>query len=202
MTEPHDLALRLSRGLAARPELRGAGIPRVVPKGGHVFRADDDDNIFILEHGLVKLCFLPRDGKEWIRSFVAAPGAFGLPFLQSPEEGGSFTAVSLEPCTFVVYSYDLLLRLGALYPDLARVSHDLIRVYALQRERRWRNMLSLPAEDAYREFLNDHPGLSDRITQADIARYLGITAVALSRIRGRMGHMGNTGNTGNSNHES
>jgi CRP-like cAMP-binding protein len=47
-------------------------------------------------------------------------------------------------------------------------------------------MLSMSAEDAYREFLKDHPGIAERVTQADIARYLGITPVALSRIRGRM----------------
>jgi len=182
----HELALQLMRGIAARPELRHAGLPRSAKKGATVFRPGDEDRIFFLEHGLIKLCFLPKDGKEWIRSFVAAPGAFGMPFLQAPDEEGSFAAVCLENCTFTTYPYDLLLRLGATHPDLARISHDLIRAYALQRERRWRNRLSLSLEEAYREFLGDHPGLTDRITQADIARYLGITAVALSRIRGRM----------------
>lgn len=186
MTPHHELALQLSRGIAARPELRSAGIPRTGKKGSLVFRPGDEDRIFFVEHGLVKLCFLPHDGKEWIRSFVAAPGAFGMPFLHAPEEEGSFAAVCLENCTFVAYPYDLLLRLGATHPDLARISHDLIRAYALQRERRWRNRLSLTLEGAYREFLNDHPGLLERITQGDIARYLGITPVALSRIRGRM----------------
>ena len=75
---------------------------------------------------------------------------------------------------------------GASAPEFSRVSHDTIGVFALLRERRWRNMLSMSAEDAYREFLNDHPGIAERVTQADIARYLGITPVALSRIRGRM----------------
>jgi CRP-like cAMP-binding protein len=166
--------------------LRGAAVQRTLRKGGEVFRPGDENSIFILEHGLVKLSFLPPNGKEWIRSFVQAPGVFGQPFLQAPEEEGTFSAVSLEHCTFTVYPYALLLRLGAAEPDLSRVSHDLIRLYALQRERRWRNMMGLSAEEAYREFLNEHPQIADRITQADIARYLGITPVALSRIRGRM----------------
>ena len=186
MNESNDFALQLARGIASRPEMRGAGTPRSVKKGGLAFKPGDDTSIFFVEHGLVKLCFIPRDGKEWIRSFVAAPGAFGKPFLQAPQEEGTFEAICLEACTFTVYPYDTLLRLGAAHPDLSRISHDLIRTYALERERRWRNMLSLPAEAAYREFLKDHPGLVDRLTQADIARYLGITPVALSRIRGRM----------------
>ena len=155
-----ELSLRLARGIAARPEVRGAGVARTVRKGGRVFREGDEDAIFVLEHGLVKLCFLPPDGKEWIRSFVSAPGIFGMPFLQAPEEDGAFDAVCLEPCVFTVYPYSLLLFHGASAPDLSRVSHDLIRLYALQREGRWRNMMSLSAEDAYREFLNDHPGIA------------------------------------------
>jgi len=34
-------------------------------------------------------------------------------------------------------------------------------------------------------FDDENPHLANRVTQADIARYLGITPVALSRIRGR-----------------
>jgi CRP-like cAMP-binding protein len=56
----------------------------------------------------------------------------------------------------------------------------------MQRERRWRNMLSLSTEKAYKAFLEEHPDVASRITQADTARYLGITPVALSRIRGNM----------------
>ncbi len=186
LTQIPELALRLARAFVSNAEVRASGVPRTLRKGAHVFRPGDDDSIFVLEHGLVKICFLPPDGKEWIRSFVSAPGLFGQPFLQSPEEDGSFSVVCIENCSFMVYPYALLLRHGASAPELSRVSHDLIRLYALQRERRWRNMLSMSAEEAYREFLTDHPGLADRITQADIARYLGITPVALSRIRRRM----------------
>jgi CRP-like cAMP-binding protein len=181
-----ELSLRLARAFVSNADVRAAGVPRTVPKGAQVMRGGDEDAIFVLEHGLVKICFLPPDGKEWIRSFVSAPGLFGQPFLQSQEEDGTFSVVGIENCSFMVYPYSLLLRHGASAPELSRVSHDLIRLYALQRERRWRNMLSMSAEDAYREFLKDHPGIAERVTQADIARYLGITPVALSRIRGRM----------------
>ena len=57
---------------------------------------------------------------------------------------------------------------------------------ALRKEEREHDFLCLTPEDRYRAFVEDNPTLASRITQADIARYLGITPVALSRIRKRM----------------
>lgn len=45
--------------------------------------------------------------------------------------------------------------------------------------------LALSPEENYRQLLAESPDLAQRLTQNDIARYLGITPVALSRIRGR-----------------
>lgn len=43
--------------------------------------------------------------------------------------------------------------------------------------------LDINAETRYRNFLSKYPGLENRINQYHIASYLGITPVALSRIR-------------------
>ena len=48
------------------------------------------------------------------------------------------------------------------------------------------DLLCRSAEERYRVFLAQEPALADRLTQSDIARYLGITAIALSRIRRRL----------------
>ena len=42
----------------------------------------------------------------------------------------------------------------------------------------------------YRLFLDEEPALAARIPQKDLALYLGITPVALSRIRGRLNRAG------------
>jgi CRP-like cAMP-binding protein len=186
MTHAFELTRNFLRQMASYPELRNAGTRRTVRKGDEAFQEGDELNVFALEWGLVKLCFISSDGKEWIRSFVAAPGVFSQVYLQAPGEGTSFSAVCLEDCAFTVYPYPLLKRLGAENPDLVRAGFDVIQLYLLQRERRARNMLSLTAEEAYRDFLQEHPEIAARITQADTSRYLGITPVALSRIRQRM----------------
>ena len=52
---------------------------------------------------------------------------------------------------------------------------------------REREFLLFDAETRYKSFLNTFPGLERRIKQHLIASYLGITPVALSRIRKKMG---------------
>ena len=181
-----ELTQHFLRQIASFPELRAAGVHRTAKKGDEVFRAGDDQAMFAIEWGLVKLCFISGDGKEWIRSFVAAPGVFSHLYLQAEQEDNIFSATCLEDCTFVLYDYEFLKQVGAQHPELAKAGFDVVQYYLLQRERRMRNMLALSAEAAYKDFLREHADIAGRITQADTSRYLGITPVALSRIRQRM----------------
>ena len=54
---------------------------------------------------------------------------------------------------------------------------------ALVKESREKELLLDSLEIRYRRFLKEFPGLADRIPQYHIASYLGVTDVALSRIR-------------------
>ena len=186
MSTREDLTQHFLRQIARFPELRSAGVRRTAKKGEEVFHPGDEQTMFAIEWGLVKLCFISGDGKEWIRSFVQAPGVFSQVYLQRPDEDTTFSAIALEDCAFTVYPYAMLVRIGAENPELVKAGFEVIQHYLLQRERRARNMLSLSAEESYRDFLQEHADIAGRITQADISKYLGITPVALSRIRQRM----------------
>ena len=55
------------------------------------------------------------------------------------------------------------------------------------KEKRERELLLLDAESRYKSFIHEFPHLEPRIKQHMIASYLGITPIALSRIRKKMG---------------
>jgi CRP-like cAMP-binding protein len=55
------------------------------------------------------------------------------------------------------------------------------------KEKREREFLLFDAEARYQSFLKSYPGLEKRVKQHQIASYLGITNVSLSRIRRKMG---------------
>jgi CRP-like cAMP-binding protein len=54
------------------------------------------------------------------------------------------------------------------------------------KEKRERDLLLLDAETRYRNFLNEYPGMDQRIKQGVIASYLGIKPETLSRIRAKI----------------
>ena len=60
---------------------------------------------------------------------------------------------------------------------------DLLMSFAMKKEQRKFELLCLSAEQRYKNLLTKSPDISKNITQNDIARYLGITPVALSRIK-------------------
>lgn len=61
-----------------------------------------------------------------------------------------------------------------------------VQMLFVEKERRESEFLSDDAETRYRKFRERFPGVEDRIRQYHVASYLGITPVALSRIRKRL----------------
>lgn len=56
------------------------------------------------------------------------------------------------------------------------------RVHEIE-ERRVKQLLLADAQTRYLKFLHDFPGLDSRLKQTDIASYIGVSPVSLSRIR-------------------
>ena len=56
----------------------------------------------------------------------------------------------------------------------------------VRKEKRERELLTLSAEQRYVQFLEDFSELEAVVPQKDIASYIRVTPVALSRIKGRM----------------
>jgi len=61
-----------------------------------------------------------------------------------------------------------------------------LALHTLAREHRAQDLLILSAEDRYRTFLTALPELVGVLPQKDIASYIGVTPVGLSRIAGRV----------------
>ena len=162
------------------------GRPARLAAGQHVFRQGDADrSVYVLRDGLLKAYYLSDDGKETVKSFILPGEMIGSLASAWLKQGCSFNVVSLEPSSVVRIDFDTLH--AASHEDLqlatAMVEH-LLR-FAMKKERREREFLTESAQERYRMLLDSSPDLFEKVTQKDIARYLGITPVALSRIRRR-----------------
>lgn len=140
----------------------------------------------VVRSGLFKLVYLRADGSERIKSFIAEGGFFASLAALAPGGRTSFAAVALAPSVVEPLSYAHILALGERHLAWQKALRAGIEFYGLRKEKRERELLLMNAEERYRLFMHESPDLAARVAQQDIALYLGITPVALSRIRGRM----------------
>ncbi|WLT30698.1 Crp/Fnr family transcriptional regulator [Geothrix sp. PMB-07] len=158
-----------------------------VAAGETVFQAGETHPyIYVVRKGLVKLCYWLPDGTERIKSFGEAGGLFAS--MAALEPGGltSFAVVALEASELERVELACLEQLGQRHLAWQRCLTGAVKRYALRKEIRERDLLILKPLERYQTFLAAHPDLARRVPLKDLASYLGITAVSLSRIRARL----------------
>ena len=156
-------------------------------KGDHIFRQGDDDrHVYIVKSGLLKAYYLSLDGKENVKSLLLSGAFIGSMTACNSKQKCSFSLVCLEDAELVMLSFDDLRSVSRDNMQAAQFVIDGLLELAMKKERREYEFLCLSAEDRYRLIRDREPDLLSRVTQNDIARYLGITPVALSRIKSRL----------------
>lgn len=168
-----------------RPHLQVLGLwhPRAVPRGAVVFGPDaEGGEVILLLRGLVKLVYSSEGGEDWIKSFVLDQGVF------APQDGdvAPYGAVCLEPSEVVRLPRATLDRLAAQHADVRAAALAFSQWVIRRKQMREAALLSLSPEARYRALLDNAPAALARLPQGDIARFLGITPVAFSRIKRRM----------------
>jgi CRP-like cAMP-binding protein len=163
---------------AARPRAFAAGEPIV--RAGEV-----SDELHLICQGLARYHYVTREGKDFNKNFVGEgmvaaslssiklgqPSPFGVEALEATRTlavPGAFLRAALDEDGF-----------------WQRFGRVLMEGLALSRERREASLLLLSAEERYDEFMRVHGDLLERVPLYHVASYLGITPVALSRIRRR-----------------
>jgi CRP-like cAMP-binding protein len=149
-------------------------------------QGDGCDSIFVLVAGLVKLSYRTPDGDEWIKSFIVDDGLFGADPSADDVSAIRYAATAIEAVQYVRLSRAWVAAALASDPRLMRLFADFSAWVLRRKQVREEMLLCLSAEDRYRQLLATEPALAARLMQADIARYIGITPIALSRIKRRV----------------
>ena len=169
-------------------DISGAyGQPVTLQAGRHVFRQGDRDRkLYLVQQGLLKAYYVTDDGKETIKSFILQGDFIGSLTASYKQEACSFNLVCEEQSSLVPMNFDVLYAASRENVAIATRLLDILLGLAMKKERREMELLCLSAEERYRQLRERSPELLERVKQKDIARYLGITPVALSRIRKRL----------------
>lgn len=163
---------------------------RDLRSGEALFRADEPwPWLAVATRGLFKLVYLRADGGERIKSFIAEGGFFASLAGLMPGGRTTFAAVAMSDAGIEQLSYEQLRVFGDRHVAWQRALRAGIEFYGARKEKRERELLTLTPEERYRLFLAEEPELAARVPQKDLALYLGVTPVALSRIRGRIARL-------------
>jgi CRP-like cAMP-binding protein len=161
--------------------------PATFEANAHLLEAGDiADSVFYLCSGLVRFYYLAQDGKEHNKSFVTEGQFAGALQLSNDPRPSRFYIQALEPVQALAISLDALNRLYAQSLAWANIGRLYMESIAVRKARREAQFLLDSAEERYCHFLTTQPELAEKLPLYHIASYLGITDVALSRIRRRI----------------
>lgn len=156
-------------------------------KGEHVFhQGDSDSTLYFVKYGLLKAYYLSADGKETIKSFIKPANIIGS--LSAAYKGlpCTFNLLGLTDCELLRFEFSTLQQAANENNDIATQLINVLMMHSIKKEQREYDFLMLSAEQRFQKFLKNEPELVNQLTQNDIAKYLGITPVALSRIKHRI----------------
>ncbi len=189
---PGRAAISLFERIAGQPlaqaERLTDAIQLCLVKPGETIFAQDDLHpyLYVVESGLLKFTYLRSDGEEWIKSFIVEGQFFASLSALAPAGRASFSAVAIEACCLERIPFVALRDLADADLGWSRMIRNALMIYGERKERRERQFLTLDREEHYRSLVREEPNVVTRVPQKDLASYLGITPVGLSRIATRV----------------
>jgi len=155
-------------------------------KNEHIFmQGEDDRSLYFLQSGLLKAYYTSDEGKEFVKSFITTKEIICSLASAYSEEKCSFSLICLEDCVLTKIPFTKLYESSNKHHEVASNMIELLLSFAMKKEKREYEFLCLSAEQRYHLLEKSSPDIVRQVTQNDIARYLGITPVALSRIKNR-----------------
>lgn len=161
---------------------------RKVKKHELVFRQDENDtSVCFLKNGVGIAYEIYSDGKTVCLSVFDRPGDIVVGGLGMNASYSPVNVMMQTPGELFCVRMQDMVRFQEEYPEIMMFYNQiLLKEY----ENQWqvKNMLYMDAaEDRYAWFLKHHPGTIDKISHKNIASFLHMSPVTLSRVRNKVG---------------
>jgi len=142
--------------------------------------------IYFVCKGLLRSYTLDRNGKEHIIQFAPEASLIGDRNSVCFDEPAQFYVDAVEDSEVVFINKKFMDLAPGICEDFS--TYNTLRLNDSLRhiQGRLSLLLGATAEERYLNFIDQHPGLSLRVSQIMIASYLGITPESLSRVRRKL----------------
>jgi len=140
----------------------------------------------IVKSGLMRHYYVDAKGRESVKAF-RGPGEFSAPYAELILKHPSRTFIqALVPSELLVVEISKFDALAEKSLELQTLARRFVELHFVNKEQREYEFLQLSAEERYAHFCAERPEYLSHIPQHQVASYIGITPVALSRIRARV----------------
>ncbi len=139
--------------------------------------------LYFLETGLVKLYFINGEGNDIILRFFKENSVFTSLESFLTEQPTAHMIKALEKSSVLTVEKNQFNQLCDQHPDLFLFYQKLLEQININMLQRITELLKDDAKMRYNLFIEGNPSIAQRISLGDLADYLGITQVSLSRIR-------------------
>lgn len=148
-----------------------------------IHQGDMAEHVYFVVHGLCHACYLTPEGKQfskefyWEKDFII--GFEGL----VKQQPSPYLLESLTPTVLLSLPITQLQQWRA---EQHPLYFQLLETQLMYKENKERFMLLHSPEERYQLFCQSFPDLKTRLADYQIASYLGITSISLSRIKKRL----------------
>ena len=155
-------------------------------RADYFVRAEDTakDIGFVLS-GLLKKFYRTTDGKEFIKDFSPDRRLVTAYSSLLQKKPARLNIQAIEPTKLLVIPFEKFRSLYEYHPCWQELGRKIAENLFIEREQREYELLLFPAKERYDIFLQQYPDLHTRVPQYEIASYLGISPISLSRLVGK-----------------
>lgn len=154
-------------------------------KGQYLLRSGQVcQQLFFIDNGLVKT-FFKRNDKEFIMRFFTENSMFTVLDSYCNQSPSTFEIIALAPITVTYVNQNDLKELCTKHHCLETFFGRLACAASVNMMKRISEMLEENPAQRYNNFVKENTELLQSISLSELANYLGITQVSLSRIRAR-----------------
>ncbi|WP_257667938.1 Crp/Fnr family transcriptional regulator [Parapedobacter tibetensis] len=139
-------------------------------------------HLYFINQGLVKTFFYKKD-KEFIMRFFPENVMFSILESYLTQTPSKFMIMALEPTIVTFIHQNDMEQLCTKHHCIETLFRKLLSIASLNMMKRISIMLEDNATERYNKFVTENNKLLQRISLGDLASYIGITQVSLSRIR-------------------
>lgn len=167
-----------------KEELTSLFSERKIKRRGFILQDGDICRHFtFVVSGCFKMYAVDLNGKEHNLEFAAENSWITNLSSFYAEQPGSVYIEAIEPASILQIKHEDLIYLYMNYPKFNSSFRIIIERKYIELQNRVLQNISATADERYLHFLQQYPGLSNRLPNTQIASYLGITSEFLSKIR-------------------